>query len=342
MFNADGSLTTAATAALAGGYNSDAYVSGGYYSFDYFDPTNVVYGVQNDYFLNRSSQASTRTREALLTLEREIMPDLSASVTGTYRRYDKFDYGMTYYPTEHADQYPLYTGPTVIDPRTPPAGGWYVQAGTIPATYNIGGTFNPVTGLMEGGTTYSSGDAAGRPYYLPGPNWPTTSTNYVLYRKADAYKTYMGVDFVLNKRLSNKWFANASFTWQDMRNYWGSDFFDATNRWAFEGKPYGDWGGGASGKLAVLMYTRWMFKVSGLYQLPLGFDISGTFNAREGWKIPHYFYIEDDNAPNYAAGSWAQIYTQTVPQGLPAHILERHAPAREEDQHQHRQALPHG
>ncbi|MGZ8896202.1 MAG: outer membrane beta-barrel protein [Candidatus Aminicenantales bacterium] len=310
VFNADGSLTTIANAQLVGGYDSDAYVSGGYYSFDYFDPTNVVYGIQNDYFLNRSSQASTRTREALLTLEREILPDLSASVTGTYRRYDKFDYGMTYYPTEHADQYPLYTGPTVIDPRTPPAGGWYVQAGTIPATFNIGGTFNDVTGLMEGGTTYSSGDAAGRPYYLPGPDWPTTSTNYVLYRKADAYKTYMGVDFVLNKRLSNKWFANASFTWQDMKNYWGSDFFDPTNRWAFEGKPYGDWGGGASGKLSVLMYTRWMFKVSGLYQLPLGFDISGTFNAREGWKVPHYFYIEDDNAPNYAAGSWALIYTQ--------------------------------
>jgi hypothetical protein len=120
----------------------------------------------------------------------------------------------------------------------------------------------------------------------------------------------MGLDLVLNKRLSNKWFANASFTWQDNKNYWGSDYFDPTNKWAFEGKPYGDWGGGASGKLSVLMYTRWMVKVSGLYQLPLGFDISGTFNAREGWKIPHYYYINDDSAPNYAAGSWALIYTQ--------------------------------
>jgi hypothetical protein len=298
VFNADGSLTTEANNMLVGGYSSDAYYAGQYYSFDYANPTNITYGVQYDYWLNRSDQSSTRTREVLLTLERELMPDLSVSVSGTYRRYDKFDYGQTYYPTEHSDQYPTYTGPTVIDPRTPPAGGWYVEAGTIPDTIDIAGT------------TYSSGDAAGRPYYLPGPDWPTTSTNYTLYRKSNAYKSYLGVDFVLNKRLSDKWFANASFTWQDNRNYWGSDFFDATNRWAFEGKPYGDWGGGASGKLSVLMYTRWMFKISGLYQLPLGFDISGTFNAREGWKIPHYYYIEDDNAPNYAASSWALIYTQ--------------------------------
>ena len=308
--DSSGTLTPEAEAMLAGGYNSDAYFGGQYYSFDYFNPSDITYGLQYDYFLNRSDQASTRTREILLTLERELIPDLSVSVTGTYRRYDKFDYGMSYYPTAHSSEYPDYTGPTVIDPRTPPAGGWYVEAGTIPATVNIGGTYNSATGLMDGGTNYSSGEAAGKPYYLPGPNWPTTSTNYTLYRKSDAYKTYLGVDFVMSKRLSNRWFANASFTWQDQRNYWGTDFFDPTNKWAFEGRPYGDWGGGASGKLAVLMYTRWMFKVSGMYQLPWGFDFSGTFNAREGWKVPHYFWIEDDNAPNYAAGSWSQIYTQ--------------------------------
>ncbi len=296
--DASGTLTSQAAAMLAGGYSSDAYRAGGYYSFDYFHPTDITYGVEYDYFANRGAQASTRTREIMLTLERELMPDLSISLDASYRKYDNFDYGMTYYPAEHSDQYPLYDGPAVIDPRDPPAGGWYVEAGTIPNTIDIAGT------------TYSSGDAAGKPYYLPGPNWPTTSTNYTLYRKSDAYKTYMGLDLVLNKRLSNKWFANASFTWQGNKSYWGSDYFDPTNKWAFEGKPYGDWGGGASGKLSVLMYTRWMVKVSGLYQLPLGFDISGTFNAREGWKIPHYYYIEDDDAPNYAAGSWALIYTQ--------------------------------
>ncbi len=294
VFNSDGSLTAAATAALAGAYGSDAYRAGMYYSFDYFNPISLDYesGI-TDYFLSRSDQASTRTREILMTLEREIIPDLSVQVSGTYRRYDKFDYGMTYYPE---DFYPDYTGPRIVDPQNPPAGGWYVQAGTIPATVEIGGV------------TYSSGQMAGEPYYMAGPNVPTDATNYTLYRKSDQYKTYMGVDLVLNKRLSNKWFANASFTWQSQKSFWGSDYFDPTNYDVFNGKPYGDWGGGASGKLAVLMYTRWMAKISGLYQLPLGFDISGTFNAREGWRIPNYYWLYDDLAPNPVADQWVDVY----------------------------------
>jgi len=299
VFNSDGSFTAAATAMLAGGYNSDAYYAGQYYGYDILNPNAAVdYTQQYDYFANRNAQSSSRTREILLTLEHELLPDFSVSLTGTYRRYDYFDYWETYYPAAHSDQYPNYTGPEVIDPRTPPAEGWYVQAGTIPDTIDIGGT------------SYSTGQAAGRPFYLPGPDWPTTSTNYSLCRKSDAYRTYMGLDLVLNKRLSNKWMLNASVTLQNQKNYWGQDYFDPTNKWAFDGKAYGDWGGGASGKIAVLMYSRWMAKISALYQLPYGFDISGTFNAREGWKIPDYFYIEYDQAPNYAAGSWAQIYTQ--------------------------------
>jgi hypothetical protein len=111
---------------------------------------------------------------------------------------------------------------------------------------------------------------------------------------------------------------NASFTWQDQKQYWGSDFFNPTNQWAFDGKAYGDWGGGASGKVPVLMYTRWMVKFSGLYQLPWGFNISGTFNAREGWKVPQYFYIDNANAPNlsayYYSGREVIVYKQPYTQ----------------------------
>ncbi len=294
VFNSDGSLTAAANDALAGAYGSDAYRAGMYYSFDYNDPINLDYesGI-TDYFMSRKDQASTRTRELLLTLERELMPDLSIALSGTYRKYDKFDLGMTYYPEEF---YPDYTGPRIVDPANPPAGGWYVQAGTVPNSVEIGGV------------TYSSGMMAGEPYYMAGPNMPTDATNYVVYRKSDQYKTYMGVDLVLNKRLSNKWFANASITWQSQKSFWGNDYFDPTNYDVFNGKPYGDWGGGASGKLAVLMYTRWMAKVSGLYQLPLGFDISGTFNAREGWRIPNYYWLYDDLAPNPVADQWVDVY----------------------------------
>ena len=304
VFDASGNLTAAATAALVAPniYDSDAYKAGNLSNYDVNNPLNLDYvsGI-TDYFLNRSDQASTRTREILLTLERELMPDFSASINLTYRRMDKLDYGMTYYPAAHSADYPTYTGPEVIDPRTPPAGGWYVEAGTVPATYDIGGT------------TWNSDEAAGRPYYLPSVNWPTTATNYTLYRKSDAYNTYMGVDLVLVKRLSNNWFMNASLTLQDQKGYWGSDWFDPTNQWMSDGKTFSTGVGTLSGKaINANMFTRWMVKFSGLYQLPLGFDISATFNAREGWKIPHGFWIADEGAPNPVAGYWAWISTQQI------------------------------
>jgi hypothetical protein len=72
-------------------------------------------------------------------------------------------------------------------------------------------------------------------------------------------------------------------------------------------------GGGLSGKVAAAMYSRWMAKLSGFYQLPWGFDISGTDNAREGWKIPHYFDMELDpaEAPNPSFVS-TTVYTQNI------------------------------
>jgi len=311
------SATTMAMLTSAGGYlDSDSYYYGNFSGYDFLNPNtppDYKKGVTT-YFQDRDAQSSSRTREILLTLEREILPDLSASIDLTYRRYDNGQISLTYYPTEHQDEYPNYTGPTVIDPRTPPAGGWYVEAGKIPSTYIIGGTWALVGGhwVNTGGTTYSSGAAAGRPYYLPGLNWPTTSTRFNLIRKADNYFTYGSIDFVVNKRLSHKWYMNASATLQTQNTHWGTDFFNPTNKWCSDGQAYGDWGGGASGKVAVLMYTRWMVKISGLYQLPWGFNVSGTFNAREGWKIPQYFYIANADAPNYAAGYSTIVDKQVI------------------------------
>lgn len=317
VFDDSGNLTAAATAMMSGSiYDSDAYYAGYVSGFDWYNPISLDYtsGITT-YFLNRKAQSDSRTRELLLTLEREIVPDFSASINLTYRKYDANTVTLNYYPAEHSSEYPLYTGPEVLDPADPPAGGWWVEGGTIPDNYIIGGTWSRDSdGNWQnvGGTEYSTGDAAGLPYYVAGTNWPTTSTSYRLVRRTDAYYTYYGVDLVLNKRLSNKWFMNASFTWQDQRTHWGRDFFDPTNQWSQDGKTYAEPSGASSGKLDAVMFTKWMVKLSGLYQLPYGFNISGTFNAREGWKIPNYFVISDDNVPNYAADHAATVYTRPI------------------------------
>ena len=352
VFNPDGTLTTAANTAIHDRTtitDSDPYFSGNVSGFDWFNPVAVDYarGV-TAYFADRASQNSSRTREILLTLERELLTDFSVSVNFSYRKFDKSMNGYRYWPAEHANEYAAmwggtvdpvtgeYVGPEpsdiIFDPETAREKDWYTEWGTIPENFYIGGRFtgsvatgytwsvnayDPITnptGYLPGdpryGTQYSSGGAAGRDYWLPSATYPTISSKYTLYRTGNDYYTYKGIDIILNKRLSNKWMMNGSFSLQAQKTFWNGDYFNPTNQWMFDGQPYGDWGGAASGKQNVLMYTRWMAKLSGLYQLPWGFNISGTFNAREGWSVPNYFYLRDLSAPNAPAGDGLTLYTQ--------------------------------
>ena len=61
--------------------------------------------------------------------------------------------------------------------------------------------------------------------------------------------------------------------------------------------------GGASGKIGQYIFSHWMFKLEGLYQLPLDFNISFTFNARAGHIIPHYMTIADSRWPTATTGA---------------------------------------
>jgi len=273
LYKSNGTLSDAANAALVGGFESDAYLAGNYRDFDWQNPTAVNYDYLTTFYRSdidpeaKSVKTSPRTREIMLSLERELRPDLALSVITTYRRYDNFDWAKAFYP---ADIYPETPDLVIDNTQT-----WYTPAGTIPETVKIGGV------------TYDMIDAAGRPWYLPIASFPG-ETPYRMIDKSNSYRTYFGLDLIVTKRLSNRWFLNASVTLQDQRVLWNGSYIDPTNKWALDGKPFGNLGGGSVGKTSVQMYARWLAKVSALYQLPLGFDVSGTLIAREGWKIPYY------------------------------------------------------
>jgi hypothetical protein len=292
LYDSDGTLTDLALAALEGGFESDAYRAGNYWGFDWANPTAVNYDNLTTFFRSdvdpdaKNVKSSPRTREILLALEREVFPDLSVAANAIYRRYDNFDWAKPFYP---ADIYPSTPDLVIDDTQT-----WYTIAGTVPST------------VVIGGKTYSMKDAAGKRWYLPVENYPG-ATPYRMVDKSRMYRTYLGLDIVVNKRLSNRWFMNASLTLQDQRVHWNGSYIDPTNKWALDGKPFGNWGGGSDYKVPVQMYTRWMAKVSGLYQLPLGFDVSGTLIAREGWKIPNYVTLA------YAGNDpWPGLYKSNV------------------------------
>jgi len=52
-------------------------------------------------------------------------------------------------------------------------------------------------------------------------------------------------------------------------------------------------------------FSRWMLKMQGLYQLPYDFNVSATFNAREGHIVDEFVSISDATSPNpaYTSGS---------------------------------------
>ena len=223
----------------------------------------------------------------MLSLEKELGPDLAASAAVTYRRYDNFDWAKLFYP---ADLYPSTPDLVIDDTET-----WYTVAGTVPQTITV-----------DEDTTIDLGDAGGRSWYLPVEDFPG-DTPYRLVDKSDSSRTYVGLDLAVTKRLSKHWFMNASLTLQDQRVHWGGSFIDPTNQWALDGKPYGNQGTGSEGKVDVQMHARWMAKISGLYQLPAGFSVGATLLAREGWKIPNYIVLA------YAdPGSWPGPYRSSV------------------------------
>lgn len=296
LFTADGALTAAAIAALTGGFTGDAYLAGNYWDYDWTNNRAVDYDNITTFYRSdidpdaKNVKTSPRTREIALGLERELSPDLTASATATFRRYDNFDWAKLFYP---ADVYPA-TPDLVVDNTAT----WYVPAGTVPASITVG----------EGTSakTYDLLDAGGRTWYLPSASFPG-ETPYRMVDKSTSFRTYLGLELAVTKRLAKRWFMNGSLTLQNQRVHWKDSYIDPTNRWAQDGQAYGNWGTAYDGKASVLMYARWAAKLSGLYQLPLGFSVSATLTAREGWKIPNYItlaYAEPE--------SWAGLYRAGV------------------------------
>jgi hypothetical protein len=119
-----------------------------------------------------------------------------------------------------------------------------------------------------------------------------------------AHERYMAVEVVLKKRLSHNWMMDGSFTYSSWRYYHGNPMSEwpytlntlanerqrylyMANYDFYEGGVNAPQSGG-SGITDVYVNSRWMFKLSGLYQFPYGIAASFAFNAREGYVYPAY------------------------------------------------------
>jgi hypothetical protein len=193
------------------------------------------------------SLSSPKTIEAIVGFERELFPDFSVSANFIWRRLDN------------------YTWDPINDVTS--------------ADFTVEKTVD-----NQGNESLYDGNTYTMTYYeLP----YTRPSGVFVTNRPDYYQRFMGVEMTITKRLSNKWMMNAALNYSDHRQYYDSPaaYQDPTNI-EFENGKIMAYESGGSGKVDIWANTRWQVKINGMYQLPLGFNVSGFLTVREGYVLP--------------------------------------------------------
>jgi hypothetical protein len=272
----------------AGNFQGNLTSEAGYF-YGSYDPNNPQ-SFTDPYRSYDPDAQSSRTTEVILSLQREVLPDFGVSVNATYRRYDNNNWSPKHFVDASGNAYRFQTQ------------DWYVQAPSLPSSVDVTGNPNPWDGDM--------GQAPSETWYYMTNDYngydPSAYSPYDrVMKRPDFYQDYWGFDLIFNKRLSNKWMLNGSFTFQNQKVHYGDEgYFNPNNLWAQDERVYSPYQGGASGKINQYTYSPWMLKLSGLYQLPYGVNISFNFQARDGWLIEESVGIYDYRIPNSRSRSY--------------------------------------
>ena len=246
--------------------------------------------------VDTSTWKPTQTHEFNVSIDREIFKDFGVNANVTYKFTDRYSWTQAYYPAA--------AFPTLSDPNHLRNKNDYIIVGYVPDvnTTTTGVTFDP-------------GEAKGRPYYnLINADYtgPTSYSRTVMMDPARK-NTFLGGELVFTKRLSNKWMANAAFTLQTQKAYYGTNgYLNPTNQWAVEGQQYAFTMGGTSGKTNRDFFSRWTVQMSGLYQLPYDISVSASLSAHEGTFYQTAFTIQDRTIGG-AVGTGARSWSATMP-----------------------------
>ncbi|HYT69550.1 MAG TPA: carboxypeptidase regulatory-like domain-containing protein [Vicinamibacterales bacterium] len=187
-----------------------------------------------------------RTREFIVGLDREVGKGFAAGVSYIWRKYDQFQWTPA---NGIATDGSSYTETTY----TPPAADCPAGARCPTVTY-----FTPAISVGS----------------------VTTLTNQSFWRD------FNGVEATARKRMSNHWMMNTSFTYNSTLVHYGKTnaYTDPTNIAFRNGYQY-DYLTTGSGLGNVYVNAKWLFKLSGMYQLPYSVNVSAFYNAREGYPF---------------------------------------------------------
>jgi hypothetical protein len=141
------------------------------------------------------------------------------------------------------------------------------------------------------------------------PTSPVPSP-FVYTNVPDRFRDYNGVEFALNKRLSNRWMANVSFAYNNAIDHYDSAnaYEDPSNIANLTNAAFAPESAG-SGVGNVFNNAEWLFKASGLYTLPWwDINVAGGAQYNQGYPFPQEIAIT--SRPN--SGGSTAIYLQPL------------------------------
>ena len=224
------------------------------------NPANVVSSNTVDPNLKNDT-----TDEVIVGVDRELGRGLAVGANYVWRRYGNF-------------QWEDKNGITTAD---------WVPTTFTPAASSCPGADNRTAAAQCPSVTY----------FQPAFQQPTVFT----YTNAPGYnRTFNGVEVTARKRMSNHWLMNSSFSFNsavyNYNDFSGSNNMssgtagtvplteDPTNRAVRNGNQY-DFLTSGSGIGSVFVNAKWLFKLSGLYELPYAINVSAFYNARQGYPF---------------------------------------------------------
>jgi hypothetical protein len=168
---------------------------------------------------------------------------------------------------------------------------WSDRQGITSADW-VATSFTPAASTCPGADNrISAASCPSVTFYQPTFQQPTVVT---LAMAEGFQRTFNGFELMARKRLSHRWLMNTSFSYNstivDFGEFTGSQpgtgalSEDPSNRNQRQGFQY-DYATAGSGIGNVFINAKYLFKISGLYQLPGQVNVSAFYNARQGYPL---------------------------------------------------------
>jgi Carboxypeptidase regulatory-like domain/TonB-dependent Receptor Plug Domain len=99
------------------------------------------------------------------------------------------------------------------------------------------------------------------------------------------HRSFNGFELMGRKRMANRWMMNTSVSYNSAIQYYGEGSYQNPNNISVRNGHQYDYSTSGSGIGNVFVNAKWLFKLSGMYELPYAFNVSAFYNARQGYPF---------------------------------------------------------